>query len=96
MVLSSTIQCAYCGTEYEVSKYKALPHTVAVILAFVFVIAWVTDRLNGGVFLILSGIWLVFDLIWERTVPLRAVQGKGNSAPHLGKESGDAPEQRHG
>ncbi len=94
VLFSGSFQCAYCGTEYEASRLKDLPHTVAGLLALVFVMAWFLNRLNGVVFLVLSGLWLAFDLVWQRTVPLRPVPHDEDGVTEGETASGDAPDER--
>lgn len=74
VVMLGPTQCEYCGTEYDVARYKNLPYTIAGLLAFIFVLAWLTGKLNGIMFLILCGVWLTFDLIWESLAPLQPVK----------------------
>lgn len=69
--------CEVCGTEYEVARFKDLPYAVAAILAMAFAFAGFSGLLDSTLFLILCGLWLVFDFIWETLVPLKPV---GNSS----------------
>ena len=71
IVVTGPTTCAYCGTEYEVARYKNLPYAATGALAVLFLLAWLTGRFNAFVFLLLSGLWLVFELIWEALVPLK-------------------------
>ena len=71
IVVTGPTTCAYCGTEYEVARYQNLPYVAAGTLAVLFLLAWLTGRFNAFVFLLISGLWLVFQLIWEALVPLK-------------------------
>lgn len=53
------------------ARYKNLPYTATGVLAILFLLAWFSGKLNAFVFLLLSGLWLVFELVWEALVPLK-------------------------
>ncbi len=84
------MQCEYCGTEYDIARYKNLPYTVAGLLAVTFVLAWLMGKLNGIVFLMLCGVWLTFDLIWESLAPLQPVKHTRKDPPAPSTESNDS------
>ncbi len=86
-------RCEYCGTEYDIARYKNLPYTVAGLLAVIFVLAWLTGNLNGISFLILCGVWLTFDLIWESLAPLQPVQHSRKNPPAPSTESNDSADE---
>lgn len=75
VVITGPTACAFCGTEYEVARYKNLPYAATGILAVIFLLAWFTGKFNAMVFLLLSGLWLVFELVWETVVPLKIRSG---------------------
>ncbi len=92
VVTLGPMQCEFCGTEYEIARYRNLPYSVAGLLAVAFILLWLTDKLNGISFLMLCGVWLTFDLIWESLAPLRPIRppdagatsmDSGNSAARL-------------
>jgi hypothetical protein len=93
VVMSGPTQCEYCGTEYDIARYKNLPYTVAGLLAVIFVLAWLTGKLNGIVFLILGGVWLTFDLIWESLAPLQPVKHSRKNPPAPSAESNDIADE---
>ena len=63
--------CEVCGTEYQPATGANLPYTAAGVLAVVFLGAWLTDSINIGVFIVLCGLWLLLDFLWEYLVPLQ-------------------------
>ena len=69
--------CEICGTEYQPRRFANLRYAAAGLLAVVFLAAWLTGNINIGVFIILCGLWLVFDFLWEFLVPLKPLAGKG-------------------
>ena len=73
IILTGPTHCAYCGTEYEVARYKNLPYTATAVLAILFLLTWLTGKFNAMVFLLLSGLWLVFEFTWEALVPLKVL-----------------------
>ena len=74
IILTGPAHCAYCGTEYEAARYGNLPYTATGVLIVLFLLAWITGRLNAFVFLLLSGLWLAFELAWEALVPLKVLE----------------------
>lgn len=68
--------CEVCGTEYRLARVTNLPHAAAGVLAVMFLVAWLTDRINIGVFIILCGLWLLLDFLWEYLVPLQKLTGE--------------------
>lgn len=74
IVLTGPTRCAYCGTEYEAARYENLPYAATGVLAVLFLLAWATGKLNALVFLLLSGLWLVFEFAWEALVPLKVLE----------------------
>ncbi len=89
VIMLGPMQCEYCGTKYDIARYKNLPYTVAGLLAVIFVLAWLAGKLNGIFFLILGGVWLTFDLIWESLAPLQPVKHSHNDPPAPSTESND-------
>lgn len=71
IVITGPTSCAYCGTEYEVARYKNLPYTATGAIAILFLLVWLSGKLNAFVFLFLSGLWLAFEIMWEALVPLK-------------------------
>jgi hypothetical protein len=96
VVILGPTQCEYCGTEYDIARYKNLPYAVAGVLAAIFVLTWLTGRLNGILFLILCGVWLTFDLIWESLAPLQPVKRSHNEPPATSTESNDIADESDG
>lgn len=81
VVLTGPTQCEACGTKYEVARFKNVPHIAAGAVALLFVLAWISNILNITVFLILSGVWLLVDFVWESLVPLTPVENPPTSKP---------------
>ena len=71
IVITGPTSCMYCGTEYEVARYKNLPYAATGAIAILFLLAWLSGKFNAFVFLLLSGLWLTFEIIWEAVVPLK-------------------------
>ncbi len=71
IVITGPTACAYCGTEYEVARYKNLPYIATSAVAALFLLAWLSGIFNAIVFLLLSGLWLIFEIAWETFVPLK-------------------------
>ena len=71
IVITGPTSCAYCGTVYEVARYKNLPFAATAAVAVLFLLSWFTGTFNAIVFLLLSGLWLLFEFVWETLVPLR-------------------------
>ena len=83
IILTGPTHCAYCGTEYEAARYGNLPYTATGILVILFLLAWATGRLNALVFLLLSGLWLVFEFTWEALVPLKVLEENGQKQDEI-------------
>lgn len=62
--------CEICGTEYRVVRYQNLPHLAAGVVAAVFLFAWLSDSINVAAIIVVCGLWLVLDFLWELLVPL--------------------------
>ncbi len=73
VVTSGPPTCELCGAEFEVVRYKNLPHLAAAVLALLFLAAWLLDAINFGAFIVLCGVWLALDFLWELLVPLERV-----------------------
>lgn len=63
-------RCEICGTQYRVARYQNLPYLGAGAVAAVFLFAWLTGSINVAAFIVLCGVWLILDFIWEYLVPL--------------------------
>ena len=74
IVLTGPTHCVYCGTEYEAARYENLPYTATGVLVVLFLLAWAIGKLNALGFLLLSGLWLVFEFTWEALVPLKVLE----------------------
>ena len=83
IILTGPTQCAYCGAEYEAARYGNLPYTATGVLIILFLLAWITGRLNAFVFLLLSGLWLAFEFTWEALVPLKVIEENGQKQDEI-------------
>ncbi len=88
VVLLGPTQCDFCGTEFVIARYRNLPYAVAGLLAVIFILTWLTGKLSGILFLILCGVWLTFDLIWENVAPLKRVKSSQKDPQAPVTESG--------
>lgn len=73
--------CALCGTTYQPVRFANLPYAAAGLLAAVFLVAWLTNSINIGVFIVLCGLWLLLDFMWEYLVPLKSVADGDSDQP---------------
>lgn len=74
IIITGPTYCTYCGTEYEVARYRNLPYAATGVLAVLFLLAWLTGKFNALIFLLFSGLWLVFEFAWEALVPLKVLE----------------------
>ena len=63
--------CEVCGTEYQPARFENLPYAAAGLLFVLFLAAWLINTINIGVFIVLCGLWLLLDFLWELLVPLK-------------------------
>lgn len=65
--------CDYCGAEHEVARFRNVPYIVAAGVLVLLVSAWFSGLFSREAFVALLGVWLVFDVVWGRIVPLQLV-----------------------
>jgi len=65
------LTCEYCGTTHAVARFRNVPYWVAGMLLLLLPITWFAGIFRREVFVVLFGLWLVFDTLWGRFVPLQ-------------------------
>jgi len=73
LMLPGPAACAYCGAEHVKAQYRNVPYMVAGGLLIATVGTWILGVFNRGVFIAVLAIWLVFDSLWGRFIPLQLV-----------------------